>query len=218
MSNQPPAPAAPAPGQAPQPASQPKGLTLDEVRAIAKEESENAFRRSQGYVDKQIPAIKEKIANLEASWNARAAAGTPVDEATKQRELAAAVQIQSAPPAAPQAPQPPAPLAGGAPEAELDPATQIIMDVMEKTGVKLEDNDPEVKAFANKEYKSLLDLAADVQKACDEKKKRTASQPPPTNPAAPPITPGLGSGGTPVSPYEGRHGHELLQEWAKEGK
>ena len=71
-------------------------LTKDEFEKRAKDIEEAAFKRAQGLYTKGSEKIRQRVADLEATWQAMEAGGQSVPEAVKNRQRSAVIdQVRS---------------------------------------------------------------------------------------------------------------------------
>ena len=157
-------------------ATQEPVLTLDEVRRIAKEAEENAFRRSQGLFDKGQAKVRERIEQLEQTFKYVPGMTEEQKEAARQKAAYDALREPESPPAKPEPPAQARPVSAP----EVDPITAAAMDMEREKGVAIEAGDPEVGTI--KTDGSAYEYLRTYEAALNAKQQRLATGPrTPTN-------------------------------------
>ena len=123
-------------------ATQEPVLTLDEVRRIAKEAEENAFRRSQGLFDKGQAKVRERIEQLEQTFKYVPGMTEEQKEAARQKAAYDALREPESPPAKPEPPAQARPVSAP----ELDPITASAVELEREYGFGFDAGDPEIAA------------------------------------------------------------------------
>lgn len=174
-------------------ATQPEGLTRDEVLKMVGEAEEKAFRRAQGLITKTNTRIRERVSELEQVLNK---AGVTLDATQKAAlELQVADQVATETTSEPAQGQPPE----QPEEPPADPVTLIAHRMMKDAGVVIYEDDPEAKLIDTSDPYTFI---SSLPKAIEAKKAREAS--------IKPNTPGIVGGGAPPSPYSGKRGLDLI--------
>ena len=183
----------PEPGAQPQPGA----VTTDQVRAIAEEVAEAKFRNAQGLIDKADSRITKKVQadlkDLEKTIAMQKKLGIEVPPATvsamQQELITRAYQEPETQPAQPQ-PFGTQPAQAAYPEARGDDPNALALQMMQASGVMIEDGDPEV---AQIDMTNPYLFLSSVGQAIQAKKSRQAASPRPAQPVTPTNAGGAGS-------------------------
>lgn len=143
---------------------QPKPLTADDVRAIARAE---ALRTSQSLTDKAEARIKAHLTTLQASG----VTVTPDQESKLRSTVAAQVMVEES--SAGGQTTPPSPTPAG----ELDPSVALSLEAMTAEGVQIVDGDPELPALLavmKKPGVKQYEIMKATQAAIEAKRGRTS--------------------------------------------
>jgi hypothetical protein len=133
-------------GQPPVAPVQPQYLTRAEAEAMAKQASDDSFRRAQGLIDKRDKAIQESLKNLQATIAMQKAAGIEITPA-QEKQLEDQAILHAVRNTGTSEPAPMLQPAQVANDDALDPITTVAVGFERRYGVEITEADPEFKTI-----------------------------------------------------------------------
>jgi hypothetical protein len=150
------------------------------LKQVVQEALEEHRRREQSIRDKMEARIQKRVQELEETMRQLVGQELTQEQRETLRTIAAKnvqseMETESHSPAQPSAP--------AAPSTDANPLERLILRKFQKTGVFIEDGDPELAYLAGADFEDLDDLNARLDQAIQAKKQRLQSQPSELNPS-----------------------------------